>query len=104
MQSKITICTNNVPRSLILGYELTEQERREFDYISAEEIDTHEFFRYKGNVYDPSDFMVVRDIVDNYQFSDFAGWDGYCSDSYFSGLLIRYVDNYEKVIVAQYFS
>ena len=28
----------------------------------------------------------------------FKGWDGYSSDSYFSGVLVRYVDDFERVI------
>jgi hypothetical protein len=92
------IKTNHVPRNLTYGYELSEKERKEFDYIAEEDFSTHSFFRYKGEVYDPSDFMRVTDI------SDLKGWDGYASDSYFSGIVVKYVDNFERVIVGTYFS
>lgn len=96
------IKTNHVPRDLIYGYELSEKERKEFDYLKDEEsderLDTHQFFRYKGEVYDPSDFMRATDIA------DLKGWDGYASDSYFSGTVIKYVDAFERVIVGTYFS
>jgi hypothetical protein len=92
------IKTNNVPRNLLYGYELSKKERKEFDYIDAEYFDGHGFFRYKGEVYDPSDFMRATDIA------DLKGWDGYASDSYFSGIVIKYVDNFERVIVGTYTS
>jgi hypothetical protein len=94
----ITIRTNNVPRNPIYGYELSEKERKEFDYIDAEHFDGHSFLRYKGELYDLSDFMRAREI------SELSAWDGYASDSYFSGIVIKYVDNFERVIVGTYIS
>jgi hypothetical protein len=94
----ITIRTNNVPRNPVYGYELSEKERKEFDYIDAEHFDGHSFLRYKGELYDLSDFMRATDIA------DLKGWDGYASDSYFSGIVIKYVDNFERVIVGTYIS
>lgn len=99
MSEKVTIRTNNVPRNLIYGYELTEKEKKEFSYIEPDDIDSHEFFRYKGNIYNPSEFMRADGMGEV-----FKGLHGYMSDSYFSGVLIKYVDNYERIIVAQYSS
>jgi hypothetical protein len=95
--STLTIRTNNQPRHLIYGYELTAKEKLEFDYIDAEEIDTHEFFRFKGIVYDPSEFMDCSHAF------GIDAWHGYYSDSFFSGVLIKYTGN-DAVIVGQYFS
>lgn len=93
------IKTNNVPRDLFYGHELNDKERKEFDYISDEDLSSHEFFRYKGEVYDPSDFMRANEI------SDLKGWDGYASDSFFSGIVIKYADEYcETIIVGTYTS
>jgi hypothetical protein len=94
----ITVKTNNVPRDLIYGHELSEKEAKEFDYIDSEDMLSHQFFRFKGQVYDASDFMRATDIA------DLKGWDGYASDSYFSGTVIKFVDNFERVIVGTYFS
>jgi hypothetical protein len=98
----LTVKTNNVPRNLIYGYELSEKERKEFDYISAEDLSTHEFFRYKGNLYDPSDFMRVDPGTEGN--CGLKGWDGYESDSYFSGIVIKYRNDFEQVIVGFYCS
>lgn len=80
----VTIRTNNVPRPLIYGYDLTERERAEFDYYTPEELDGAEFFRYRGQVYDASQFEQCP-----HGFFP-ADWDGYKGDSFFSGILIKY--------------
>ena len=88
------IITNNQPRLLLYGYELTDKEKQDFDYL--EDIDSNNFVKYKGSIYDAGEFMRV----DNDYLKD---WDGYSSDSYFSGILIKYIDS-DHVIVARYYS
>ncbi len=116
MSDEITIITNNVPRDLIDAWELSEKEREQFDYLNWEAIDagndSAQFFRYRGDLYDLSNFMRTEGN------GSFAEWDGYESDSFFSGTLIRYpVDkdnpkdyysgrtnyDYERVIVGRYY-
>ena len=70
------------------------KERKEFNYL--ENIDEGTFFRFKGNVYDLRECMRCN--------NQFPGWDGYYSESAFSGVLVKLVDAGEKVIVGQYFS
>ena len=94
--SELTIKTNHVPRTIEQGFELSPNELAEFDYL--EDAENAQFFRYKGAVYDLGEFFHTRST----RFEQF--WDGYQSDSFFSGLLIRYVDNFERVIVARYYS
>ena len=96
MTATLKITTNNVPRDLIQGYELSDKEKAEFDYIDKEEIDGHNFFRYKGLVYDLGEFMRV-----GHSFG-LQGWDGYHSDSAFSGILVKYVDHGDRIIVGWY--
>lgn len=92
------IRTNNKPRDILHACQLTEKELAEFDYIEGESLDFASFFRYKGNVYDLDEFMRCPS---GFQFE---GWTGYYSDSAFSGILIKYCNNFEQVIVGQYFS
>ena len=100
----ITIRTNNVPRDIVEAYELTEKERKEFDYLDWEKIEAGEdsasFFRYQGQVYDLSEFMWTGTLQDQ----DLKGWDGYMSDSYFSGIVVKYVNDNKQVIVGTYYS
>ena len=115
----VKIRTNNVPRDVIQAYELTPEERAEFDYLDWPAIDdgrdSAEFFRYRGELYDLSQFSRVipagsaRCHPMECDAPEFSGWDGYQSDSYFSGTLIRWArDNgridCERVIVGLYTS
>jgi hypothetical protein len=105
--SDVKIRTNNVPRDIIDAYELTEAERAEFDDIDWAEVDAGNaspgFMRYKGRLYDLSEFMTTRSGSAGGP-DEFRKWDGYTNDTYFSGLLVRFVDNGERVIVATFYS
>jgi hypothetical protein len=96
----LEIKTNNIPRDILDGSELTLAEREEFAYLDWQAIDSGtdsaSFFRYKGETYDLGEFS--RD------FGPFPTWDGYLSDSFFSGILVKYVENFERVIVGRYLS
>jgi len=95
------IITNNHPRDIISGDELTADERKEFDYIdwNSDVYDQH-FFRYKGNVYDLGDCEVWTGFTINI----LAGWSGYYSESFFSGVVFRYTEDMEQVIVGRYYT
>jgi hypothetical protein len=100
-EDMMTIITNNVPRETIRGFELTEREKDEFDYLSPEELNDAEFFRYKNRLYDLGEFVRFdRPTL-------FKGWDGYSSDSFFSGILVRYHMEYgyytDKIVVGWYY-
>ena len=104
--SDLKIITNNVPRGIIDAWQLTSAERLEFDYLDWDAIedghDSASFFRYKGDLYDLGDIPAVdRNAVAEYPFAD---WDGVASDSFFSGILVRYCDDHESVIVGRYYS
>lgn len=95
------IITNNQPRDIISWYDLTEKEQKEFDYLTEGE---GSFFRYKGWIYDLGEFMRIdTSIAPHPQRKDWEKWHGYASDSYFSGVLVRYTSDYDQVIVGQYF-
>lgn len=102
------IKTNNRPRDLLSLWELTEKERSEFDYVD-EEDGAERFVRYRGNVYDINEYMRVtppgstRYHPTECQEPAFQGWQGYQSDSFFSGTLVRYVDDCERVVMATYY-
>lgn len=94
----ITIITNNAKRDLLSGWELTDKERAEFDYIENFEECGNIFFRYRGSLYDTGEFVRTP------QNEPFDRWDGVQPDTYFSGILIRYTNDFESVVVARYFS
>lgn len=79
---------------MIYGYELTDKQKKDFDYIA--DIDSHDFVKYKNNIYDLSEFMIVGN---NDSLKD---WHGYSSDSFFSGTLVKYIDS-DTVIMGWYY-
>ena len=85
------IITNHHWRNFLYGYELTDKEKEEFDWIDPEEFDTHSFFRYRGSTYSIQDFMVS---------SILPGWHGFHGDSFFSGVAIKLSDDGEQYKVA----
>lgn len=99
MTDTLTIRTNNHPRDVIDAFELTLEERKEFDYLDWQAIDRGEdsasFVRYQGELHDLGEFMRVTEAL--------RGWDGYRADAFFFGLVIRYTDDSgEQVIVGSY--
>jgi hypothetical protein len=92
----LTIKTNSHYRPLIYGNDLTAKERKEFDYYNDGALYDASFFRYKGCTYDLGKFMRCPNGL--------SLWDGYESDSYFSGVLIKFSGCGEYVKVARYYS
>jgi hypothetical protein len=95
----VQVKTNNVPRDVIEGYELSPAEREEFDYIDWSAVERGQasptFFRYKGELHDLGEFTVWASTPHD----ELKKWDGYRSDTFFSALVVRYVDDFERVIV-----
>ena len=101
----LRIITNNIPRDILNGWDLTTEERKEFDYLEGEDLDVAEFVRFKGSVYHLGDIPSTAPGPWNHGLpEEFKGWDGYASDSFFSGILIRYVEDNERVVMATYVS
>lgn len=103
--SDLRVITNNVPRDVVEAWELNETERAEFDYLNWSAIergeDSASFVRYRGEMYDLGEFQTSRGLPD---FSPLRAWDGFIADSYFSGIVVRYVDDCERVIVGRVYS
>src|SRR5690606_105571 len=95
----ITVRTNHVPRDTVDAWELNEQEREEFDYLDWPAIERGEasasFVRYRGTLYDLGEFMSTHTHGPDLQW-----WDGYLSETFFSAIVVKYVDD-ERVIVGQ---
>jgi hypothetical protein len=112
--SEPTIRTNFHHYDVLYWWDLTKKEQREFSYLETEqEQQDASFFRYRGDVYDLSEFervpptfttTLVRQHGEKTFPTDWKLWDGYQSDSFFSGILVRYVEHFERVIIATYFS
>lgn len=98
------VITNNVPRDIVHAYELTADERAEFDYLDWSAIErgegSAEFFRYKGELHDLGEFTADYGILKGSGLpSHLSTWDGYRADSFYSALVVRYANDYESVVV-----
>ena len=105
MPDTMIIKTNNVPRDVLFWYELTDAERAEFDYLDSDDAQADaSFFRHRGVVYDLGELIRIdKTVAPHPQRQGWEKWDGYHSDSYFSGILVRYVDGWQRVLIATYY-
>lgn len=92
------IITNNKPRPMVALWELPPQAAKDFDYVKDD--GSCRFVKYKGHWMDCFD---MQSISRELGFSQFSGWHGIASDTYFSGVLVRFVDD-NDVIVGRYFA
>lgn len=90
--SGFKVVTNNAPRPVLSGWDLTEKEREEFDYIENVIDEPYRFFRYKGNVYDLQEFTLTGKDLEN--------WDGVRADSFFSGVVIKLISGDDESVIA----
>lgn len=95
----MTIKSDKKWRNLLYEDELPKKQRKEFDYLNDEEFATRNFAKYRGNYYDVNEFMRVPD-----NGSAFAKWDGYMSDTYFSGVLITLSSDGEQYKIGRFYS
>ena len=104
----IQIKTNNVPRDLVSLADLPPDAAKDFDYIDGEGRYSPRLFRYRGSWYDANEFLSP--IPNRGGFSaglpddhPLRAWDGHQSDTYWSGVCLRYANEFESVIVGRWF-
>ena len=90
--------TNLIPRDTLCGDDLTQQERKEYDYL-GDELGGSVFFRFKGNVYGLCEFERTREGAPLAK----AGWSGMAAQSAFHGVVIS-VNSVHQVVVGEVFS
>lgn len=92
-----TIITNGHERELLYFSELTDEERDKFDDDDSLLENVHDYVRYKGEVYCTDEFLVVPNVMREH------GWDGIITDTFFSGILVKFTDDGEAVIMGRYY-
>ena len=78
---------DEVPRKII---------HDQFSHLDEETTDG--FFKYNNYWYHTTDFMRMESR------DQFPGWDGYSSDSYFSGVLIQLSPDGQQYRIGTYYS
>ena len=86
--SEVTVTSNGHWRELVALCEMPQDAADEFDYVDEDEHCRRmpRFFVYRGVWYDSYEFV----ITDGYFDSVVASWDGIQTDSFFSGIVIRF--------------
>ena len=70
----------------------------QFSHLNGEDEAYDSYFKYRGTWYHLSDFLGASGI------SELKAWDGYASDSYFSGVVVKVSRDGEKYRVGTYIS
>lgn len=108
------IKTDNRPRPLVSFHDLPPKVMLDFDYIDDEnDMHSDRFVQYKGAWYDTLDTQAIRVSKDcpmgwamvvapDHPFAD---WHAIVSETFFSGVLFKFVnDDYDHVVVGRYYS
>jgi hypothetical protein len=93
----MNIITDHKWKNFLYGYELTKKERKDFDYMTDDEIDCQSFVRYKKTVYSLNDFMRSDS-----EHPILSQWNGSCAHDSFSGVLIKVSNDCEQYMIATY--
>lgn len=109
--SDTKVITNNHEREIKYIWSMSDSEvkqvKKEFDWIddsSTVSWDEEGFIYYRDNWYCLSDFMSLHNKIYCPNPPEFMrGWDGYLSDSFFSGVLIKLLDS-DLCIMGWYYS
>lgn len=91
------IITNNKPRPMLALWELPESVQKDFDYVMPDDGSCR-FVKYKGQWLDCFDMLSIHR-----KQGGFSHWHAVASDTFFSGVLVRFVND-NDVIVGRYYS
>ena len=94
----ISIITNYHWRDPVYGFQLPEKAAAEWKDLEGWEDMV--FIHYKGE-YLLDEFMSIPDNMRR-DIPEMERWQGYMSDSFFSGLLIRYSEDLDQYQIATY--
>ena len=98
----MNVITNNKPRMLLMWAELPPGVgNAEFDYVGDADRYEPRFFNYHGAWYDIFEFDYISDQPCDAPFR--GKWDGVQTTSYFTGVVIRWRQEFESVVVGRYY-
>ena len=105
MKTIVEIITDHKWKNFRYGYEVPAKIRLEdYDWLEDEEK-FDKWIKYRDRYYHLSEFMNLHNkihCVNPPEFMD--GYDGYISDSFFSGVLIKISEDGEQYKIATYIS
>ena len=94
--SAVHVRTDNKWKNFVYGHDVPKKAKKDFDHLDDDES-SDGFFCYLGRWYHISDFMVTPK-----DFNCEMPWDGYHSDSFFSGVVLKVAKDGERYQVGTY--
>ena len=95
----VKIISNYHNRKFLCVYDIPHKIREDqFDYMDDECFKHSQFIKYNGDYYSLGEFAVI------YNKCPFEGWNGYASETTFSGVLIKVSDDGESYKIASYYN
>ena len=92
-----TVTTNNIPRELMSLCEFSSEKQQQitndFDWLEDLE-ESCSFFSYRGTIHHLGNFLHVNAESG----SEFYGWHGAEADTYFSGTLVKVLDDGQVIV------
>lgn len=98
MELVFEIKTNGRFRDLLTYWDLPRKVRKDFDYIDEDTEHDQRFFKYRGVWYDANEFTPTNGAM----FGQLKQWPLYQSDSHFSGVVLKYDEEFEQICVGTY--
>jgi len=93
----VQIITNNKPRFMTDYLDLPQEQQDDYFILHGEDAFEQSYIQYKGIWYCLGDFVRTDE---NFP----SCWAGYSSDSFFSGVLIRFSHDEDFVVMGTYLS
>ena len=97
----MTVKTNQQYRNILRWWDLTEKEKKEFDYLTNEDDqNAASFVRYCGTTYDLREFQTTRGLS---VFSPLRAWHAYHSDCFYAGVVVKFSRDHERVVCGTFY-
>jgi hypothetical protein len=94
MTERLTVISNGHERERVTWHDLPEAERQWHDYLTCDEDKySPRFVHYRRAWYDVHEFMHCPDDA------ELKGWQGIHTETFFSGVLVRFPDPCEDAVV-----
>lgn len=100
---KLEIITDHKWKMFKYRDEVPQKQVNDYDWLSEEEK-TDGWIWYRKRVYHISEFMDLNNKFHNPNHPFPAPWNGYISDSFFSGILIEISEDGEMYRIGTYLS
>ena len=100
------VITNNQERQFVYVYDVPDTVLADqFEHLKDDDgyYDSDGYFKYRNYWYHITDFMNL-DVYAKDAQPQFIPWDGYSSDSFFSGVVIKIASDCESYKVGTYIS